>query len=134
MRYIMSKKFKNGDIVRSTRTSCGVPKFDLGIVIDNDYIEHNRNTCRVLVIKRGYFYNYYIEKSALSLTEDNSITEENIKRAIKFSRLKYDYKKSYNLKISSFLNANKVKAFIFDGVDFEAFKKSLYPDCGLIYE
>lgn len=130
----MSKKFKNGDIVKSTRTSCGISKFDLGIVIDNDYIEHDRNTCRVLVIKRGYFYNCYIEKSALSLTEDNTITEENIKRAIKFSRLKHDYKKSYNLKVSSHLNTKKIKAFIFDGVDFEAFKESLYPDYGLIYE
>lgn len=130
----MSKKFKNGDIVKSTRTSCGVSKFDLGIVIDNDYIEHDRNTCRVLVIKRGYFYNYYIEKSALSLTEDNTITEENIKRAIKFSQLKYDYKKTYNTKLSCYLNAKKIKAFIFDGVDFEDFKTSLYPDFGLIYE
>lgn len=130
----MSKKFKNGDIVKSTRTSCGVSKFDLGIVIDNDYIECGRNTCRVLVIKRGYFCNYYIEKSALSLTEDNTITEENIKRAIKFSQLKYDYKKIYNVKLSWHLNAEKIKAFIFDGVDFETFKESLYPDWGLIYE
>lgn len=130
----MSKKFKNGDIVKSTRTSCGVSKFDLGIVIDNDYIECGRNTCRVLVIKRGRFYNYYMEKSALSLTEDNTITEENIKRAIKFSQLKYDYKKTYNEKLSRYLNANKIKAFIFCETSLEAFKKSLYPDIGLIYE
>lgn len=130
----MSKKFKNGDIVKSTRTSCGVSKFDLGIVIDNNFDIYDRSACRVLVIKRGCFYNYYIEKSALSITEDNTITEENIKRAIKFSKLKYDYKKTYNVKLSYYLNAKRIKAFIFDGVDFEAFKKSLYPDFGLIYE
>lgn len=130
----MSKKFKNGDIVKSTRTSYGVSKFDLGIVIDNNFNKCNRKSCRVLVIKRGSFYNYYIEKSALSLTEDNTITEENIKRAVKFSSLKYDCNGKCNIKLSNYLNATRIKEFIFGERSLEDLKKSLYPGFGLIYE
>lgn len=124
----MNNSFNIGDIVYSTRLSCGVSKFDYGFVTNNNFFIDGYECCTVLVYDNSDKYNvakygnYYIEKDALVKRADCKLTKKQLSLLKKISKFKCDINfpgfTSYHERLLNIISGAPIGKVVFEG-DFD---------------